>query len=233
MFFTATKTTHRNLMTTLTLLGLAAVSPLWAQSAPAPTAAETPTAPAARPVESVVSLLMLTPQEIGLLDRIYDKYAGIRLEQEAKITLWQEELKRVESQMPPDGKKQAKLVGNIKGAEQRIAVVFTKARADALKQLMPTHHAHLMTVPTAPNTVRDDKYRQLLLMPATELWQTSIDAATARRLLDERAYAAASPRYRYYSGPSYFNSYGFGHYGGSSYPFFRPGHGRSMWGGNW
>lgn len=218
--------------TGIALLCLAA-SPLWAQQEnniqPAPS---TQAASTAQPVESVITLLMLSPQEIGKLDRIYDKYAGLRLEQEAKIAIWQDELKQAQSKMPPDGRKQAKIVGNIKGAEQRIAVVFTKARADALKQLMPAHHDHLMTVPPDPNNVRDDKYRQLLLMPPTDLWQTSVDAATARKLLDARAYAAASPRYRYYSSPFYFGSFGYGHYGRGSTPFFSP-HWGTVWGGHW
>ena len=50
-------------------------------------------------------------------------------------------------------------------------------------------------------------------MLTTELWQISVDAATARKLLDAQAHAAKSPRYRCYSAPNYFGSYGYGRYG--------------------
>lgn len=201
------------------LLALAAPMPLRAQTAPAP-------AP-----ESITTRLSLTADQIERFDRLYASFARTRLEQEAKMAGWQDELKQVQAVVPPDERRAARLVRNITRAEEKIALAFLKARGEALKRLTPDQRARLQGLKADLQAVRDDKYRQLLLLTVEEIWRVPVDTATARELLDEMAYAARSPRrYRYFGSPYLFSSYG---YGWGSYPFFGLyGHGGFFGGSN-
>lgn len=164
--------------------------------------------------ESVVVLLGLSKKQIAALDQLYDRYARVRLEQEARISLGQDQLKKAQEQLPPDEAQVARLMRDIKDAEQRIAVAFVRARADALRSLLREHRAHLETLPANASLLRDDKYRQLLAAKAEEMWKTPVNTEVTRRLLVDQAYNARSPQpYRYYSAPYYFHSYGYRYYG--------------------
>lgn len=159
--------------------------------------------------DSVIKLLALNSKQSERLDRLYDNFARTRLEQEAKLAAWQDEFKQTQSQIQPDERNAARLTRDIKGAEARIATAFLQARAEGLKVLTPEQRIKIETLD--PKAARDDKYRQLLLLKVDDIWQVTVDADTARRLLNATAYAARSPnRYRYFGAPYDFSTYGYG-----------------------
>jgi hypothetical protein len=202
---------------TAVLLWMASGAPVRAQHEHHHSQPAEPTQPSASPAESIVTMLSADDKQVERLDGLYEKFARTRLEQEAKMAAWH------------DTRKQAQAAGNaraadqaerdIKKAEQKIADAFQKSRADALKALTPEQRGQLETLSSSPKAALNDRHRQLLALKPGDLWQVPVEDATARRLLDSRAYAARSPgEYRYYAAPYSFRSYG---YGLEGRPFFK------------
>lgn len=186
--------------------------PLYAQTAPSQ---EPPVA------ASVATQLGLSRRQIERLNTIYDKFAIIRLEQESRIADWQAQLKQAQAIDSFDERQTDRLTRDIAGAEQKITSAFVKARADALKTLMPEQRADLETLAAQRKTVRDDAYRQLLLLTVEDFWRVPVDAETVRRLSELRSYTV--PRAYDYRSTGYVGglgrSYGSmgGYYGYSVY----------------
>ena len=190
---------------------------------------------------SLPVLLGLDARQVERLDVLYDDFALRRMEQEAKIARWQDELKRAQSPAAFNERKANGLLKSIRGAQDTITSAFLRARSEAFKVLIPSQRvqlqamaaelasasqpSNLQTPPaTAPangvRPVRDDAYRQLLLMPLESLLQTPIDTQTGRRLLAERA-SGRYNRYSRYNNRGYggyspfgvYGTYGYGHSG--------------------
>jgi hypothetical protein len=156
-------------------------------------------------------LLALDSRQTARLDRLYDAYARVRLEQEAKMAGWHDELRQARAQTPPDERKAARLERDIKQAEQKIARAFLKSRKDALKVLEPIQRAWMQWLWNHHQVGPHDRYCDLLAGTAEDMWLMPVDADTARRLLTPDAFTARSPaQYRYYSAPYSFHSYGYG-----------------------
>lgn len=194
-----------------------------------PVSAQAPLAASPSPsAESVRDLLALGTGQVERLNRTYEAFARTRLEQEARIAAWQDEMKRVQSPLTFDEKRAARLVRDVSGAEQKIADAFVKTRAEALRILTPDQRVVLESLLVERRAVTPDKYRQILLLGISEIWQVPVDGETARALLTAPAYAARSPQtyryytaaYSYYGMPPYgLDSHAFGSYSFSSYGY--------------
>jgi hypothetical protein len=123
---------------------------------------------------SVVRHLALGLSHIERLDRLYDAFAAVRRKEEVRIAGWQEDLKRAQSPATLDERKANDLVRNITGAQQKIASAFLQARAAALKGLSPVERAQLESLSRTPEQLRDDSYRQLLLLPLESVLQAPL-----------------------------------------------------------
>jgi hypothetical protein len=185
----------------------------------------------------VTTLLRLDGARIEKLDRAYETYARARLEQEARIAAWQEDLRRAQAATTFDERKAAQLSGSVSGAENKIATAYLKARGEALNALTSSQRIELEKIAVANRQVRDDKYRFLLLSEVEDLWRTPIDPETGQALLSASARAGASTTSQrnyyqnYYPAPPIFNSpiysygwnsfdYGYGYDYGFQSPFY-------------
>jgi hypothetical protein len=187
---------------------------------------------------SLPAKLGLNVRQTSRLDSLYNTFALRRMDQEAKIAGWQQELQQAQAPANFDQHKVSRLLKSIAGAQENIRDVFLQARGEALKVLTPQQRDQLQTMATGLATsthsasngvlpVRDDQYRQLLLMPVEQLLQTPIDIQTGRRLLAERARERNSYYDRGYYGGSPFGVYGrYGHRRSG----FGIGIGRGFWG---
>jgi hypothetical protein len=148
---------------------------------------------------SLPAKLGLDARQTTRLDALYDNYARRRMEQEARIVGWQQELRQAQSPTNFNERKASELLRSITGAQENIRNTFLRARGEALKALTTAQRARLqaMTMEVRASTtqsqdsgllpLRNDQYNQLLLMPLEHLLQTPIDVQTGRRLLAERA----------------------------------------------
>jgi hypothetical protein len=188
-------------------------------------------------------LLRLDATRIAKLDRAYETYARARLEQEARIADWQEELRTAQAAATFDERKASQLSGSISGAENKIATAYLKARGEALNALTSQQLIELEKLEAANQRVRDDKYRFLLLSQVEDLWRTPLDPETGQALLSANSSVAAPVQqnyYRnYYAVPPVYNSpvygYGWNSYGyGYDYVFQAPFYARPnyRWDGN-
>lgn len=174
--------------------------------------------------QSVAWVLELDQREMAQMDRIYEKYASIRLAREAELGPLRDDLEKEGKETPLDESKLANLSRKIRNAESSIASAFVLAHASAIRQLGSDHLEHLRTLPTNSEAFRDDRFWQLLVMKAEDLWSNPIDDKAAGVMLQPQSFKSVSPvRYRYFSAPNAtFRSYGYGSYG--TMPFFRPGY---------
>jgi uncharacterized membrane protein YgcG/Spy/CpxP family protein refolding chaperone len=240
----------------------APIAPLVPMVASAQTKTLAPEAPArmdSKPVttaeeeaKSLTALLRLSTTQITQLDRSYQTYARARVQQEAQIANWQEDLRDSQAIATFDERKSSQLAGNISGAENKIANAYIKARGEALNVLTQQQKFDLGKIHDGTQPVVDDKYRFLLLSEVEELWRTPIDSETGQALLNTNATSkqSASSQQSYYQNyyatppvyvsPYYASSYGFGwnsyyndwNFYGYQSPFYvRPGYGWN--GGNY
>lgn len=166
-----------------------------------------------RPARSVTALLALDARQVTRLDRIYETFARTRLEQEAKLAPLQERLKRIQEWTVPDERESARLLRDIKNAEERIASAFLRARSDALRVLTAGQRDELDALRAGTTRVQEDRYHQLFFLTVEDFWKVPVDEATARYLLEARSYAVRAPRpYPYDRYPGYgYRPYGYGY----------------------
>lgn len=206
-------------------------------------AQETPRGDAAP--DSIVTLLKLDSDQIARLDRLFDRYAGQRLEEEDKIVVWQEELRKAESASAFDEKRAAAIVTSITEADDRIEVALLKARADARDVLTSDQRNELQTLQQDNQTVHNDRYRQLLFdrdtSPSGPAYRSvphrspelGGDATSAP---PQPAPYANTPNYppNYDYTPSYPNDYGYSSglylYPDYGYPYYGFGYGTPYYG---
>jgi hypothetical protein len=161
------------------------------------------------------SLLGLDDHQIRRLDDLYGGFARRRVDQEAMIGRWHDELQRAQAPATFDQKKASGLLQSIRAAQDDITNSFLRTRGDALKSLNPVQRTRLQelatlsqsSAPTARNG-QNDVYRQLLLMPVEELLQTPVDVEVGRRLLAQRANNRSYDGYGSYGGINVFGSFG-------------------------
>ncbi|MBC8101144.1 MAG: hypothetical protein H7Z41_00970 [Cytophagales bacterium] len=142
---------------------------------------------------SITTLLRLTNPQTGHLDRAYDGYARIRLEQEARIAEWEEELKTAQAVTTFNERRAGELARDISGSDQKVSDAYLKARGAALTALTSDQRRRLEELQSrrvapgegafAPDSVRDDKYAFLLLSQVEDIWRTPVDTETAQALL--------------------------------------------------
>ena len=195
------------------LLGLAAAVPAVRAESAATAAERAPAAaPSPRRTNSIIAILLLDGTQIERLNRAYDAFARTRLEQEAAVAARQDALKAAQAPATFDERKAARILGEIKNAEQKIAEAFLRARAEALAALTPEQRAALEQARAQNRVVTDDKYRRLLLVDLEGMWHTPLDPDTARALV-------ARGRERNYYGDAYLGYFGHGYGYGYGYGF--------------
>jgi hypothetical protein len=184
------------------------------RAARATKAAPLPAGTAPRRTNSVMALLQLIGTQIAVLDRAYEGFARVRVEQEARITGLQNDLSRAQTTTALDETRAVRLVADIGQAQQQIAQAFVRARAEAVGALSPEQRAKLAVLQAENPIVTDDKYRHLLLLPLDALFQVRVDADTVKRLAEARREGRSLPDFRVGVGISNYG-YGFGvGYGG-------------------
>lgn len=192
---------------------------------------------------SLPARLGLDARQTERLDSLYDSFALRRMEQEARIVGWQSALQQAQSPTKFDQGKASGLLKSIAGAQENIRDAFLRARGEALEVLTAPQRAGLQAVVVSLRStpqliesgaleVRDDQYRQLLLLPVENLLQTPIDTQAGRRLLAEQADGRNG--YGVYGGYSPYGYSPFGLYGGYGRPGIGIGIGiGSGFGGYW
>ncbi len=122
---------------------------------------------------SILSHLQLRPGQVERLSRLYDDYAARRSEHQEKISLWQGQL--TTAQQDGDERAATRLARDINDARREVEDDFLSARGKALKTLTRVQRAQLQSVASDPRIkIRRDKYFQLLLMPAHNIWQAPL-----------------------------------------------------------
>ncbi len=159
-------------------------------------------APSAQAAVSVVTLLGLDERQVDRLDRLYDDYARNRLTQQEIIGQKGQDLVAAQSPASFDERRAGRLVKDIGGAEQKVAEAFLKSQAAALRLLTAGQRSRIEGLRAAPQGVRGDKYRELLLLRVQDLWQAPVETETTRRLLESGALQSGHPAG--YGPPGYF-----------------------------
>jgi len=206
---------NRDLFVCAGLLCLAS-APASAQNAlPGENRATSPAAPSVTAViaPSVTEHLQMQAGQIAGLNRLYDDYAARRMKHEINLAQWHNQLRH--SPAYYEHGKAARLERSIHEAQRKVMADFLSTREKALKILTPVQRAQLESLANDTRIkVRGDRYYQMLLMRAEELWQAPLDNGFAPAMYPGQMHNERQARDYGHGNHGYGN---YGVYGGYSY----------------